>query len=1160
MKRCVWKTFVLALFAVLAAVGAGAAAGSNGHPFILWTRQEGAALRKKVETQSWAEAAYETMPTGRQRGAAGLPRLFRYSVMGDRPAGEAEKKALLDSVKGGKVRGRYVTAFQYDVLYDLLSPEERQSVEGAFRRYTATAMRSMAQRKYNRWNWLPNLGYPWHLTAHLMAVSMRDRDLARRIFDGPNGLKWYFDEYLSDLGFYNEEFGKMYNTPDAILLWCRACERLGMDAIGYGYRGRQGATARGHIESVLRIGMPRVDLGTSRPHYPRLSLGDAKGSRGMPAYGFQHYLVAGYLEHRLAGRPYSKWHLGPWSWFEMAHAKWPDAGFGYFLAQRRGPDESMYYPSLLFGLDPIDPKRVSPPPAPSGVYPGRGLVVLRAEESPSYWESSAPAVGMRLATPYAHHVQDCFCLTGFYAFHRPLYINRKHATNYSGVDPGFSNSSRSHSTVVVDFEEPKTIGEVPTRHDFGRLVKFAAARAKGIFEGVDQTRALMLTREYLLDVFHLASDRPRSYLWIVHALGHTCPDEPQRWTPSRDLVGYLSNLGKEHSFRTDATWAVSTVQSSGGAHRELSGLGLRWFEQRIGSRITILGEPGTMAHTAWAPVVNDTSGQWRGRDRFAYGEDEAAGAAIVASRRCTETTFVAVHEPFRTHPRIASVERIAQSEHGFVVRIIGLDGKLAAAQFTDYLMMRIGDNALAPIAMGRGDMQFDFANYGYIRASGGRVEAVGGLRAFAMPFPGRDAALLVNGKPRRAEVVNGWLVFGGAKAPSGARPEPLEVAAGPIAARWRPKSAVCLPTSGSAIRTVRLRNAGLKSIRARIVLKGSRGLKCEPAAIELRDFAPGEERDVSVSFSASTGTANALLRVRLVSADGAVAVQPADLAAAHGVVSKRSQVWPGDFAETIYSPRYLAKVYYMDAGAATLLLDPQGFRRSDSSGASYPTLVRYGADSRGREGWHGASVRKFPYFIPVVVPGRDGEPRYVYEAGWHAHGCRSAVEHRFTEDWIVVRFRESKPGERIAFDWLPRSRVNSLERTILGRDAALAEQKMPGKVLVVTPDGKTHDAGKPQDWPRRARLPREVNEIAAVFHRPHGYEYGSAMLYPAGAKREGSYITQPGSQPMAFTFCTEAELPGLVKKWREHPPPAEASEEERRIYGAAFMPHLEKGE
>jgi hypothetical protein len=47
---------------------------------------------------------------------------------------------------------------------------------------------------------------------------------------------------------------------------------------------------------------------------------------------------------------------------------------------------------------------------------------------------------------------------------------------------------------------------------------------------------------------------------------------------------------------------------------------------------------------------------------------------------------------------------------------------------------------------------------------------------------------------------------------------------------------------------------------------------------------------------------------------------------------------------------------------------------------------------------------------------------------------------------------------------------------------------------------------------------------------------------------------------MAFTFATAAEFPVLVKKWRAYTPPTEASDQERSLYGAAFMPHLEQGE
>jgi hypothetical protein len=57
------------------------------------------------------------------------------------------------------------------------------------------------------------------------------------------------------------------------------------------------------------------------------------------------------------------------------------------------------------------------------------------------------------------------------------------------------------------------------------------------------------------------------------------------------------------------------------------------------------------------------------------------------------------------------------------------------------------------------------------------------------------------------------------------------------------------------------------------------------------------------------------------------------------------------------------------------------------------------------------------------------------------------------------------PSERIAFSWLPESRKNDLQATILGRDAKLAAEKAPGKVLVVTPDDKFHDGGDPDNCP-----------------------------------------------------------------------------------------------
>ena len=1138
-----WAAVAAAAFAGLAASAAGA---DEEHPFILWTKQEAAALRKRIETQEWAKKAYAELPSGRDRDAPGLPSLLRYSVMGDRAAGEAEKKLLL-----GRGRGRYMDALRYDIVYDLLTAEERQKIESSWRQYVEGAMVRMAERRFTRWNWLPNLGYPWYLQAHLMAVAMRDRALARKIFAGPNGLKWYLDEYLSDLGFYNEEFGKAYNTPDAILLWGRACKRLGLNEIGFGYKGRQGATIRGHIESFVRIGYPRVDLGTARAHYPRLSIGDARGGRGFPAYGFQHANVAGFLLDGRAGGEARRHDLGFWCWFELAHAEWPDAGFGYFLAQRRGPEEDRYYPTLYFGLEPIEASSAAPP-APSGAYPGRGLVMLRAEETSGYWEGPGPAVGMRLATPYAHHIQDCFCLAGFYAHNRPIFVNHSHATNYTGVDPGYSNSSRSHSTVIVDNAEPKTIGEVPTRHDFGPLVKFAAARGRGIYEGVDQTRALMLTGEYLLDVFHVSSRRPRLYQWIIHTLGNACPGAPGAWARTRDLSGTLVDLGREWSLVTDGTWSVTAVQSSGGANRAFSGFGERWFTRRVGVRTTMLGEAGTTAYHAWAPVVPDAAGHWAGRDRFAFGEDEPAGVAIVAVRRKPATTFVAVHEPFEGTARVWEVRRIAQTADAVCLRVAGVAG----GGIDDRLMLRLGDEAGKPIMLAGEGEAFRFVGHAFVRAGKGRVDVAGKLLGMRLRVGGAGAKVFVNGKEAPAQQAGGVVMFGQVPPGEGGVQPVRDLPPGLLAARWLGGPHLCVPTGGGGKAVLRLRSLGPSAVTGRLALGCPAGLSAKPQAIELKGFAPGAERDVAVSFDAAGAARNRLLRVRLELA-GAAEVQQADLLVAHGVVNGRIQE-PVGFSETIYSPRYVAKYYYMDSTGAGLLLDPAGCRRSNASMTAYPNLVRRGKDSRGSEGWIARKPDKFPYFVPVLVGGDGGRPANLYEAGRHAHGTQGGLEHWFTEDWIVVRYRNAAKDERIAFDWLPDSWRNSLDGTIIGRRADLAAEKMPGRLIVATADGKRAEA--PADSSSRLRWPNAAGEVAAVFHQPPGYEHGSAMFYPPGSKLEGRYVTQPGDKPMGFCFCTAAEFDPLLKKWQGETPTGIPRPAEVGAYNGAFMPHLEKPE
>jgi len=694
---------IVSLALLLCASGpAQAAPPETEHPFILWNRKDLESLRRKVETEPWAREASRKPLEGRNPLGDELHRLFQYAVLGDRAAGEVEKKGLLALLKAPEPLGgaQEFNVLRYDLLYDTLSPEEQQALGRLFRRYIDLSIFTNAvfdpaifndekrysrydARQYTRTNWLPNIIWPRKVSAMLMAVALRDTKLIRDVWSAYGSWKWYFDEYLCDTGFYSEEFSKMGSTPGAMFLVCRGLERLGLDELGYGYRGKGGATMRGHIESLIHLGYPRIDLGSSRPQYPMVSIGDLRMSGSsqkhqFPGLAFQHSIVTGYLPDGSGGN--DRWIAhGAWGgttrgkspqwdndktekmqvpfWFETAQAKWPGAGFDYFLAQMRGPDEEAYTPSLYFGLDPVDPARTKPPPAPSAVWPERGLVMLRAEEGPAYWESPAPAVSMRLATAYAHSVNDNLSLAGFYAFNRPLYIGR-HIT--PGYAEGWSRSIRSHAGVMVDATEPRFSDGIRTWRLFAPPVKGVIAGGPGIYENAEAARALFLTREYLVDAFRLSSETPRTYRWFVHALGTAA--SPGDWRPSTALDSIAPELREVRTFATEGDWTLMVRQTCTLPNAVTSRLGKAWYDRGIGVRLDMLAEPGTTVYLARTPTADDVAKET---------VNEAGGVTVAVERAARTTAFVALHFPFQRSAPEVRLRRLAQSDEGIALAVSG---------------------------------------------------------------------------------------------------------------------------------------------------------------------------------------------------------------------------------------------------------------------------------------------------------------------------------------------------------------------------------------------------------------------------------------------------------------------------------------------------------
>lgn len=800
-------------------------ADSVERPYMLWTAADIAAMRSRLaDDPDYARRAERTLdnPHPHERH---LLDLWRYAVKEDDEAGRRQKQRLLYVARSREPRGaaQWLNALRYDLLYDTLTADERAEVETFFRTFIDHRIFRNSifdprvfndERNYSRYhahyhridNWLPNITGPAIFSANLLAAALGDEKLIRRVWDHYGSWRWYFDEYLTDRGFYGEEFSKKHALPGEMLLYCIAMGNLGLDELGFGYTGRHGATMRNHIESSIWLMYPFVNLHGEVPHMARYTHGDARNLRdamngdGSAPFAFGHFLAPGSLpDGRLleGHKAVPRWHVtGAWGgevrgnhpqwdgyqgftpkmqaplWFEIAHVKYPRAGFDFFLARMRQPGQQAYEPSIYFHqLDPIHPDATRPPRAPSWVAEHRGVAMLRAEESGRYWNSPLPAAGVRLASPYAHDVFDNFVLTGFYAFNRPIYINR----HIGGYARDWTRSVLSHAGVLVDAHEPAFTRMVTTRYGFHQPVKFLAMRSRELYPDIDAMRGLILTDAYLFDAFALRDEggRDRTFRWAVHPLGLAKLDG--RFAEPRPLTGQLGHrpehiqtatrhrllpedpqkildsFGKARMMRTDDDWHLRIVQDSPIAAADRA-LPPQWYERRIGVDLRMAAEAGSKVLVAGTPVAfapDDAPDPARSPRSY-----EVGGASIIVQRTAAATVFAALHEPFEAGAgRIGGLTEIGRDRHWGAWHIGGPDDVV-----NDRIYLRYDDRR-TPVTVEDGSAVITFTDWALVRIGDGKVEVFGDVRDVQINIGEEHVDYYHNGRLSPARIDNGVLTY-----------------------------------------------------------------------------------------------------------------------------------------------------------------------------------------------------------------------------------------------------------------------------------------------------------------------------------------------------------------------------------------------------------------
>jgi hypothetical protein len=715
-------------------------------------------LRVTLKTEPWRARLLEQVKKDADGGNP-VAAAVVYAMTGDRACGAKVRAHLVQQAKDfvpGWPEAQYPWgpeaggAIAFDLAATVLSAGEQQAVTGFLRQLALEAI------KYHQGHPLtPNMSFVCHWRIGLIGYAIADPQIIAWALSDPGppwggkepgrwgGFKPRIEHALTDGAFWDEApiYGN-FSILGMMYLAEAARHYDGTDL--YNYTSPNGGSLRRAIEGLVSLAYPIEQTGVGRGSVRMATWGDGSTC---PPNRVNNESGDAYFVNKPNIFP-ERQNLYPI--LEIAYHAWKDPRYAYLLALNPRRDERLgwfeYLPvSLLLGE--TLPSETTPPAMPSAVYPQTGIAVLRSDESPGYWTSAGLVAVQQMGRNYGHDHRDKFELI-LWGRGRLLYPDWN-AQQYEPFEHGWTRNGWAHSTLVVDESNPKG-GNSTERHDFNVDAKFLATTSRDIYPDVAQTRALLLTGEYLLDLFWADSPRERTYDWFVHALGRLSLPAPHGFQPSQDLLRPYRWVDRERKWETDRTWSADFVQQSGGVLRGMGQYTDEWFNAKVGVRMTMLGGPGTAAYVGeglFNPVPNLRE----------HGNHEGTIPLAMARRKARTSCFAALHEPFDKQPSLV-IRRVDQRSAAIGVCIAG-------AGFADYACVSFGaeqaGRAVTLTDAADPFQSFSFGGYGYLRVKQGKIIARGAWRSFRMAAPeaAPSGALVLNGREAPYRKLGNYVLF-----------------------------------------------------------------------------------------------------------------------------------------------------------------------------------------------------------------------------------------------------------------------------------------------------------------------------------------------------------------------------------------------------------------
>ncbi|MBM4019356.1 MAG: hypothetical protein FJ288_13715 [Planctomycetes bacterium] len=832
-------TLILMVLCGATVAEAASDAPAHGRPFFMPAEERGR-LRQLIATQEWAKADYARIQKAAGKGD-GFLAAFLYALDGDPRYVPIAQKWLLErfganSGTAKRARGAlespsffkggvphlsdvfYDTDFNphvaFDWVYNGLEPAARREIQQGISAFMHFKMRCM-----DRWTQTPNLVFKPTSIVAFAGLALQERELIdwgfyRKPESSIGGYFPVLNRMLKDGGPWHEAPTYPFVHTDIYCMAMVSRYRALYDGKDWwSAKAPSGGSPMGLMDYYIDTAYPIERTGYGAGQVRLVTYGD--GATNAKQDLFLVNPAGAAIDGTKA--------------LVAAYDASGDPRLAAFVAMV--PD---YKPTLI-DRRPL-PEKTELPAAPSKVWPDYGLAILRAEESPAYWNSDSPVAFQLMTKGYGHDHRDKFSII-FHAAGRLLYPDYN-AIQYENPNIGWTRNTIAHNTLMVDEGDTRDVKNCDIRHAFSPEVKYLATSASGAFEKVDQTRALLLTREYLLDVFHAASPTPRVYDYLLHSFGMPRPARPDLFKPSSALDKRFWLVSDRRAMTTDESWALDFVIKEQPGNRK-GKFGPEWYDHTAAVRVTMAGEPKTL-------VTYGVSGMELGK--MAKSTFDPLGMLIARRADVRETVFVATHEPYANtaQPRITAVTVLAKTDDAILVRV-------DAADFADYAAVSFGPQLTAPeqvlAAADDPKTRVSFKDYGYLRVRrDGTVMARGGWTALRLPIA--KGALILNDIPVPASMEGGRLTYGAIPpAATSARPPGVEC---PLSVRIAAAVARLAP-AGHRTMAFTVRNTLKASVSGSFTFDLPAGVAAEPAVPKFGPLAPGQAARVPVAFIADAG-------------------------------------------------------------------------------------------------------------------------------------------------------------------------------------------------------------------------------------------------------------------------------------------------------------------